>query len=140
MSHEPPAPTVGDSTGPICENVADAESEANAPSWTESEIYYMKLALSQAQQAKIEGEVPVGCVFVHNLSAQDKTTVNNNDDLIVAEAFNQTNKEHNGTRHCELVCIDAILKKYGERRGREVLKECTLYLYKFVTSCTTCFY
>eukprot|EP00397_Hematodinium_sp_SG-2012_P067713 GEMP01106205.1.p1 GENE.GEMP01106205.1~~GEMP01106205.1.p1 ORF type:complete len:124 (+),score=39.05 GEMP01106205.1:273-644(+) len=57
----------------------------------------MDIALVEARRAYEEGEVPVGCVFVAG------------DGSVLARGRNQTNETLNGTRHCELVCVDEIL-------------------------------
>eukprot|EP00922_Rhytidocystis_sp_ex-Travisia-forbesii_P071074 GHVS01106071.1.p1 GENE.GHVS01106071.1~~GHVS01106071.1.p1 ORF type:complete len:323 (-),score=78.94 GHVS01106071.1:607-1575(-) len=47
-------------------------------------------------------EVSVGCVFVDSNTKE-----------VVAGARNETNRYQNATRHCELVAIDRIIRKYG---------------------------
>ncbi|KAI9098116.1 cytidine deaminase-like protein [Phlyctochytrium arcticum] len=56
----------------------------------------MKAALDQAQEAYDVGEVPVGCVFVHNGE-------------IIGRGRNRTNESLNGTRHAEFEAVDQIL-------------------------------
>ncbi|GAX17891.1 tRNA-specific adenosine deaminase 2 [Fistulifera solaris] len=56
--------------------------------------YYMRLALQVAQEALLFGEVPVGCILVHN------------DGTIVSHGANQVNATRDATRHAELVAID----------------------------------
>jgi tRNA-specific adenosine deaminase 2 len=56
---------------------------------------YMKLALQMAQKAYEAGEVPVGCVFIHN-------------DSIMASAGNETNKTRNATKHAEIICLENL--------------------------------
>lgn len=53
----------------------------------------MMLALEQAEKALLEGEVPVGCVFVGPSGA------------IVAEGRNMTNVQHNATRHAGMSAL-----------------------------------
>ncbi|KAJ1987644.1 tRNA(adenine34) deaminase [Dimargaris cristalligena] len=57
---------------------------------------FMGAAFAQAEEAYTQGEVPVGCVFVHH-----KT--------IIGRGRNYTNQTLNATRHAELVAIDRIL-------------------------------
>eukprot|EP00792_Barthelona_sp_PAP020_P014282 TRINITY_DN9993_c0_g1_i1.p1 TRINITY_DN9993_c0_g1~~TRINITY_DN9993_c0_g1_i1.p1 ORF type:complete len:187 (-),score=53.29 TRINITY_DN9993_c0_g1_i1:215-775(-) len=66
---------------------------------------FMRIALDVAKDAIWKGEVPVGCVFVHN-------------DEIISKTHNMTNQSQNGTRHAEIESIDTIL--YGcSQRPRE---------------------
>ncbi|KAJ3215915.1 tRNA(adenine34) deaminase [Clydaea vesicula] len=60
----------------------------------------MKEALKMAEEALNLGEVPVGAVFVNNLSKE-----------IVGRGRNNTNSLKNATRHAEFEAIDEILKK-----------------------------
>ncbi|KAJ2359776.1 tRNA(adenine34) deaminase, partial [Coemansia sp. RSA 2607] len=62
----------------------------------EKRLEFMKAALDMAEEAYVNEEVPVGCVFVHN-------------DQIVGRGRNETNASKNGTRHAELVAIDRML-------------------------------
>merc|ERR1712217_81428 len=62
----------------------------------------MRVALSEARVAMGLGEVPVGCVFV------DRSTHE-----VLALGGNQTNRSRNGTRHCEMVAIDVLIKAHG---------------------------
>lgn len=62
----------------------------------------MQIALNLAQNALDNGEVPVGCVFVHD------------DYGIIGFASNETNKSKNPTRHAEMIAIDAILLKFDK--------------------------
>lgn len=59
------------------------------------DVAWMRLALAQAQDAADHGEVPVGCVFVH-------------DGAVLACARNRTNELMNATRHAELEAIEEI--------------------------------
>ncbi|KAK3922263.1 tRNA-specific adenosine deaminase 2 [Frankliniella fusca] len=57
----------------------------------------MEVALKLAQQALTVGEVPVGCIFVH-------------EGKIIASGRNTVNETRNATRHAEINCIDDVLK------------------------------
>ncbi|KAJ1654219.1 tRNA(adenine34) deaminase [Dispira simplex] len=57
---------------------------------------YMKAAFAQAEKAYAQGEVPVGCVLVHNLQ-------------IIGRGRNRPNETCNATKHAELVAIEEIL-------------------------------
>ncbi len=56
----------------------------------------MQYALQVARDALTYGEVPVGCVLVHN-------------NIIVAHGANQVNATRDATRHAEMVAIDRLL-------------------------------
>ena len=86
------------------------------------EIYFMRLALTEAKKALYPEancgrypEVPVGCVFVNYETSE-----------IIGRGFNLTNTEYNATRHAEMVAIDDILIKQG--RHFSVFSECDLYV------------
>ena len=66
---------------------SEQQPECPSPDWPpnidpEHDVVFMRKALGAAQQAIIEKEVPVGCVFVK-------------DREVVAEGWNQTNKTCN---------------------------------------------
>ena len=62
----------------------------------ERDVRFMRLALLEAEAALAEGEVPVGCVFVHN-------------DRSVALGHNLCNSLRDATRHAELVALDRLI-------------------------------
>jgi len=72
---------------------------------------YMKAALKQAQKAYQLGEVPIGCVIVH----QGK---------IIGRGYNRRNTDKNTLSHAEITAINKASKKIGDWR----LEECTLYV------------
>ncbi|KAJ1983293.1 tRNA(adenine34) deaminase [Dimargaris verticillata] len=59
---------------------------------------FMAQALAQAEEAFKAGEVPVGCVFVHN-------------GTVIGRGRNRPNETRNATKHAELVAIDAIISQ-----------------------------
>ena len=71
----------------------------------------MRGALAEAARALDEGEVPVGCVIVH-------------DGIIVGRGHNQVERLHDATAHAEIVAIGAASTTLGSWR----LSECTLYV------------
>lgn len=73
--------------------------------------YFMKRALTEAEQAFREGEIPVGAVVV----CQDK---------IIARAYNQTEKLSDVTAHAEMLAITAATGWLGGK----YLNGCTLYV------------
>lgn len=72
---------------------------------------YMREALRQAKKAAAIGEVPIGCVIVH----QDK---------IIARGYNKRNSQKTTLGHAELLAIQKASKKLGDWR----LEDCTMYI------------
>jgi tRNA(adenine34) deaminase len=72
---------------------------------------FMDMALEQARAAGEAGEVPVGCVVVH-------------DGAIIARAGNRTLGDADPTAHAELVAI----RQAAARLGSERLADCDLYV------------
>lgn len=73
--------------------------------------HYMNLALKQAEKAAAIGEVPIGCVIVH-------------DGKIVGRGYNRRNHNKTTLAHAELTAIDRASRKLGDWR----LEGCTLYV------------
>jgi tRNA(adenine34) deaminase len=78
---------------------------------TLSDDFFMKHALSEAQKAYDEGEIPVGAVVVC-------------DNRIIARAHNQTERLNDVTAHAEIVALTAA----ADYLGSKYLDECTLYV------------
>ena len=72
---------------------------------------YMDMALNEARKAQTAGEVPVGCVIVH-------------DGAVIAAAGNRTLTDRDPTAHAEVVAIRAAAQKLGSER----LTDCDLYV------------
>ncbi len=72
---------------------------------------YMKEALKQARKAYSLGEVPIGCVIVH----QGK---------IIGRGYNRRNTDKSTLAHAEITAIRKASKAIGDWR----LEECTLYV------------
>jgi tRNA(adenine34) deaminase len=72
---------------------------------------WMQHALKLAEQAALQGEVPVGAVVVLN-------------DEIIGEGFNQPISTSDPTAHAEIVALRNAAKKIGNYR----LNEATLYV------------
>lgn len=83
------------------------------------DTYYMKIALSEAQQALDEDEVPIGAVIVYN-------------DKIIAKAHNSTEKFNDINCHAEILAISAA----NNALGSKYLKGCTLYV--TIEPCVMC--
>ena len=72
---------------------------------------YMREALRQAKKAYTLGEVPIGCVIVH----QGK---------IIGRGYNRRNTDKNTLAHAEITAINKASKYIGDWR----LEECTMYV------------
>ena len=72
---------------------------------------YMKEALKQAKKAYALGEVPIGCVIVH-------------EGKIIGRGYNRRNTDKNTLSHAELNAIRKASKKLGDWR----LEGCTMYV------------
>jgi len=73
--------------------------------------YFMKRALAEAEQAFLEGEIPVGAVVV----CQNK---------IIARAYNQTETLKDVTAHAEMLAITSATAWLGGK----YLTGCTLFV------------
>jgi tRNA(adenine34) deaminase len=72
---------------------------------------FMDMALAEARAAGEAGEVPVGCVIVH-------------DGAVIAQAGNRTLADADPTAHAELVAI----RRAASLLGSERLRDCDLYV------------
>lgn len=88
-------------------------SHADMPSssQTDTDIFYMREALREAEDALSLGEVPVGAVIVRN-------------GAIIAHAGNRRETDHAATAHAELSAIEQACRRVGSWR----LSDCTLYV------------
>jgi len=77
-------------------------------------IYYMNIALKEAEKAYKKGEVPIGAVIVKN-------------DKIIAKGYNLKEKKKNATRHAEIIAIEKASRKLHNWR----LIDCTIYVTMF---------
>ncbi len=73
--------------------------------------YYMRMALNEAQEANDTDEVPVGAVIALN-------------GKIIARGHNMTEMLHDVTAHAEMISITAA----SSALGAKYLKNCTLYV------------
>ena len=76
-----------------------------------SDVVYMEMALDQARQAALSGEVPVGAVVVY----QEK---------VIARAGNALVRSHDPTGHAEIIALRAAAKILGNYR----LSACELFV------------
>jgi tRNA(adenine34) deaminase len=71
----------------------------------------MDLALAEARTAAAEGEVPIGCVVVHERT-------------VIARAHNRTLCDHDPTAHAEMLAIRTAAAALGTER----LDQCDIYV------------
>ena len=67
-------------------------------SFHDTDVAFMALALEQAELAYVNGEIPVGCVFV------DDSTKS-----VITSGHNKTNESRNGTKHAEIVAVEKYI-------------------------------
>lgn len=72
---------------------------------------FMKQAINQAKKAYAIGEVPIGCVIVH-------------DGKVIGRGYNRRTIDKNTLAHAELIAIRKASKKMNDWR----LEECTMYV------------
>ncbi len=72
---------------------------------------YMRMALKLARKALELGEVPIGCVIVH-------------EGKVIGRGYNRRNTDKNTLAHAEITAIQKASKKIGDWR----LEDCTLYV------------
>ena len=72
---------------------------------------YMREAVRQARKAYSLGEVPIGCVIVH-------------DSKIIGSGYNRSNTDKNTLAQAEMTAIKRASRVIGDWR----LEECTLYV------------
>lgn len=75
------------------------------------EVTFLRKALTIAKEAKMQGDLPFGCVLVDNTEA------------IIEEARNTVNQDRNAIAHCELNLVQQIAGKYSA----DFLQSCTIY-------------
>jgi tRNA(adenine34) deaminase len=79
----------------------------------------MRVALAEARKALDEGEVPIGCVVVH-------------DGIVIGRGHNQVERLKDATAHAEIIALGAASASLDDWR----LTECTLYV--TLEPCTMC--
>lgn len=78
---------------------------------TEDAVKYMKEAIRQAKKAYALGEVPIGCVIVH-------------EGKIIGRGYNRRTTEKNPLAHAEMIAIRKASRKLGDWR----LEGCRMYV------------
>lgn len=76
-----------------------------------SDEYFMEIALSLAEEAAEDGEIPVGAIVVCR-------------NRVIAKAHNQTEKLNDVTAHAEMLAITAATNHLGGK----YLTDCVLYV------------
>lgn len=77
----------------------------------DADLWFMQMALNQAQQAEQEGEVPVGAVIVL-------------ENRVIAAAYNQREQLNDPTAHAEILAITQAAASLSSWR----LEGCRLYV------------
>lgn len=72
---------------------------------------YMKKALKLAEKAFDAGEVPIGCIIVH-------------EGKIIGRGYNRRNTDHSTLSHAEMIAIKKACAKLRDWR----LEDCTMYV------------
>ncbi|XP_029986390.1 tRNA-specific adenosine deaminase 2 [Sphaeramia orbicularis] len=103
---------------------ADGDAEVFCPS--EEDVHkWMNCAFDMAKDALSNGEVPVGCLLVHQ-------------NQVIGRGRNQVNQSKNATRHAEMVAVDQLLD-WCRHRNRDVRAVCErTALYVTVEPCVMC--
>ena len=76
----------------------------------DNDTYFMELAIKEAERAAVEGEVPVGCVIVH-------------EGMVIGKGHNRTEALNDPTAHAEILAITAAANHLETWR----LEGCTCY-------------
>jgi tRNA(adenine34) deaminase len=71
------------------------------------------MAIELARQAEAIGEVPIGCVVVHDPTAR-----------VIGRGFNRRQTDHDPTAHAEILAM----REAGAALGHWRLLDCTLYV------------
>ena len=77
----------------------------------QDDSHFMKMAIRQAMIAYDAGEVPIGCVIVH-------------ENKVIGKGYNQVETLRDPTAHAEIIAIGAACNTIENWR----LEECTLYV------------
>ena len=75
------------------------------------DIKYMRQAIRLAKKAYENGDVPIGCVIVH-------------EGKVIGRGYNRRNKDKQSLAHAEIIAIKKASKVIGDWR----LEECRMYI------------
>jgi len=87
--------------------------------WVKKLQNYMEKAIGEAKKAFDEGEIPIGCVIVH-------------EEKVIAAAHNTKQNKNNSLHHAEMLAMDSAM----EVLNTKYLNECTMYL--TIEPCAMC--
>src|SRR4051794_14924020 len=73
----------------------------------------MRQAIALAQQAQAQGEVPIGCIIIHDPTSR-----------IVGQGFNRRLLDHDPSAHAEIIAM----RQAGQALAHWRLLDCTLYV------------
>ncbi len=76
----------------------------------DNDKYFMELALAEAERAAVEGEVPIGCIIVH-------------EGMVIGKGHNRTESLNDPTAHAEILAITAASNHLESWR----LENCSVY-------------
>lgn len=96
-------------------NASNTSNACNAELAMRRDMYYMRLALKEAQQAAALGEVPVGAVCVQTLSTGER---------IIATAHNLREITCDPSAHAEFLALTQAAQQLKRWR----LGDCTIYV------------
>lgn len=93
------------------EEAARLAAEKEKQEQEREDIRFMRQAITQAKRASRIGEVPIGCVIVH-------------EGRVIGRGYNRRNTDNSTLSHAELTAIRRASKTLGDWR----LENCTLYV------------
>lgn len=93
------------------EEMARLAAEKEKREQEREDIRFMRQAITQAKRASRIGEVPIGCVIVH-------------EGKVIGRGYNRRNADSSTLSHAELTAIRKASKALGDWR----LENCTLYV------------
>ncbi len=93
------------------EDIKDNMQSGEAAEEDRRDIGYMQEALALAEKAAEGGDVPIGCVIVH-------------EGRVIGRGYNRRNVDHSVLAHAELLAIREATGVIGDWR----LEECTMYV------------
>lgn len=94
-----------------CTLISQTQLSDDAENGKAADLKFMRLALTEAEKAYEENEVPIGAILV------------NREGTILASAHNQVEALHDCTRHAELTCLQRAMTVQKAWR----MPACTMY-------------
>jgi tRNA(adenine34) deaminase len=93
------------------EEAAEIAAQQKKEEQEREDICFMRQAITQAKRASRIGEVPIGCVIVH-------------EGKVIGRGYNRRNTDNSTLSHAEITAIRRASKALGDWR----LEDCTLYV------------